>query len=272
MSFKKSCSAALFRTSLLVSLFSCLATPISYAAEPVTDDQWRGIGTLSAVSSSGNTESSSINFSLNMDRQSPIDKWTFTLQDLNSRATTTVDGVSETSTTAAMWRTGGRYDRNFDDALFGFAGAGLEHDIKKELSLRKTLNLGLGEHYIKNDTTTLDLYGGVSVRDDKYDDPGTSINNRLVTSYHATELLLSEEFSHSFNEHTDLKESFVAYPNLTSGGKYRSVLDISLSVAMTKSLSLTASFQDRYDNLAQEPVKPNDTLLMVGITVNLGPK
>jgi hypothetical protein len=41
---------------------------------------------------------------------------------------------------------------------------------------------------------------------------------------------------------------------------------------MTKTLSLTASFQDRYDSLAVEPVKKNDTLLMVGISVSLGPK
>ncbi|MET3106559.1 putative salt-induced outer membrane protein [Oxalobacteraceae bacterium GrIS 2.11] len=254
-----------------VALLSAAVTQIACAADPIIDDQWRGLGTLSLVSSSGNTESSTLNFMLNMDRQSTIDKWSFYLQDLNAKATTTTNGVRETSTTAALWRTGGRYDRNFNADLLGFVGLGLDHDGKKDLSLRKTVNLGVGDHVLKDDSAVLDVYGGVNLRNDKYNDPGVMVNNELKTSYNATELLLSEEFSYKFNENTHLKESFVAYPNLTTSGKFRSVFDISLSVAMNKTLSLTASFQDRYDNLAQAPIKPNDALLMVGVSMNLGP-
>jgi len=259
-------------TLFAATLFSLATAQLAHAADPVLDDQWRGIGTLSFVNASGNTESSSLNFMLNMDRQSVQDKWSFYLQDLNSKSSTTTNGVKETSTTAAMWRTGGRYDYNFDGSLFAFAGLALDHDKIKDLSLRKAINLGIGDHLIKDKETTLDIYGGLSLRNDKYNDPGVVVGNELKTSYNATEAILGEELNHKFNESTTLKQSLVAYPNVTTGGKFRSVLDVALSVAMTKTLSLTASFQDRYDSLAVEPVKKNDTLLMVGISVSLGPK
>jgi putative salt-induced outer membrane protein len=259
-------------TLMAASLLSCAITQAVHAADPITDDQWRGIGTLSLVSASGNTESSTVNLMVNMDRQSPDDKWSAYLQDLNSKATTNVNGVDETNTTAALWRLGGRYDRNFDPTIFGFVGLGFEHNEETDLSLREAVNLGVGYHWIKTDTTTLDVNAGLSLRRDNYNDPGVMIDNELKTSYDATEALLGEEFDYKFNDHTQLKQSFVAYPNLTTSGKYRSIFDISLAVAMTKTLSLTASFQDRYDSLAEAPIKPNDTLLMVGISLNLGPE
>ena len=254
------------------AVINLTAMQLCLAADLIPDDQWRGIGTLSFVNASGNTESSSLNFMLNMDRLSAQDKWSFYLQDLNSKSTTTTHGVEETSTTAAMWRTGGRYDYNFDGSMFAFAGLALEHDRIKDLSLRKAINLGLGDHMIKNEDTSLDIYSGLNVRNDKYEGNGVIVGDELKATYHATELLLGEEFNYKINESTKVKESLVAYPNFTTNGKYRSIFDLALSVAMTKTLSLTVSFQDRYDDLAVSPIKPNDTLLMVGVSMSLGPK
>ncbi|MES1161478.1 MAG: DUF481 domain-containing protein, partial [Rhizobacter sp.] len=58
-------------------------------------------------------------------------------------------------------------------------------------------------------------------------------------------------------------------PALHSGGGYRGVFDSGLAVAMTKTLSLTAGLNYRYNSDPGVGVKKSDTLFVTGIAVKI---
>ena len=259
--------------SILLTLVGCfmLVSHAAIALDSKPDGEWRGLGSLSYTNTSGNNRTSALNLTFDAARQTAQDKITFYAQALQSSSTTDdANGQSVTTKTSDLWRVGSRYDYNISTSIFAFGGLDLERDPIKSLDQRTAVNAGLGYHWIKSDATTLDVFGGFNQRHDKYKAPGVEIENMLRESYTSTEVLLGEEFSQKINDSVSLKQRYVAYPNLKTSGKFRSVLDIGLSVAINKAMSLTVGFQHRYDSLAAEPLKKGDTLFMTGISVSLG--
>lgn len=165
---------------------------------------------------------------------------------------------------------GTRYDHTIAGELFGFGGLDFSHDQIKKLSLRSVASAGLGYHVVKTTDHQWDIFGGLSYRKDKYKEPGVLINNELKTSLNATELMLGEESNHKLTESTSFKQKLAIYPNLSSSKGTRATFDAGLLVALNKTMSLSITVQDRYDSLAQAPIKKNDILFFTGINVKFG--
>lgn len=235
------------------------------AEDAKLDGQWRGNGGAALSISSGNTRSSSLNLTTDAARLTADDKLSLYGQVLAGRSQS--NGV--TNTTANQWLAGTRYDHNITSEVFGFGGLDFSHDQIKLLSLRSVVSVGLGYHVIKTPENQWDVFGGVAYRTDKYSGLGVSINNEMVTKLNATELLLGEESVHKLTESTSFKQKLVVSPNLSSKG-VRATFDTSLLVALNKTMSLNVTLQDRYDSLAQAPVKKNDILFFTGINVKFG--
>lgn len=251
----------------LLGMASLLACASAFAADaPPADGQWRGAAGAGFSMATGNARNTALNLTADAARVTAVDKWTVYGQALYAESKKN----NETTTNANLWRLGTRYDHNITEQIFGFGGLDLEHDQLKHLNLRGLLSAGVGYHVIKTADTTWDVFGGLAYEANRYMSPGVVINDETRRSYTSPSLLLGEESTHRLTETTSFRQRLVVYPYLRDSGEYRAVFDAGLAVAMTKTMNLTLSFQDRYDSMASSPVKQNDTLFIAGVNMKFG--
>jgi len=227
------------------------------------DGLWHGNVGMSMTLSSGNTRSQSLSLNADAVRKRGFDKWTVYAQALGTRA----DSNGQTTTTANQWATGARYDHNVSEHLFGFGGLDFSRDQIKLLQLRKVASTGLGYHMRNTPETQWDLFGGVSYRSDRYIDPGVMVRNQLRTKFNSAELMVGEESTHDLSASTTFKQRLAVNRGLNSDGGYRAIFDTSLMVAINSTISLKLSLQDKYDSLAELPIKKNDVVFFTGVNV-----
>jgi putative salt-induced outer membrane protein YdiY len=243
-----------------------LYSPGAMADEPPRDGLWHANGGLAITLSAGNTRSQSLNLNANANRRTARDKWSLYAQALGSRA----ESNGLTSTTANQWSGGARYDHNISKNLFGYTGLDFGRDMIKLLRLRSLASVGLGTHLVNTDDTQWDIFGGASYRSEEYIDPGVMVRNQLRTKLNSAETMVGEESTNTLTPSTTFMQRFTASYGLNRDGGYRATFDTSLSVAINQTLSLKVSLQDRYDSLAEEPIKPNDLLFFTGVNVKFG--
>lgn len=258
--------------ALALALFLAAAASCqnAHADDAKHDGLWRGNGGAAFSDSYGNTQSSSLTITADATRQTQEDKLSLNGQYVGSRAQTTSNGVTSTSTTANQWEARSRYDHNISEKNFDFGGLDFNRDQIQLLSLRTVVSGGLGRHVIKTDETQWDVLGGLSYRADRYSNPGVTINNQATMGFDTTEFLLGEESTNKLTESTTFKQHLMYRPNINRDKGYLVTFDSTLMVAINKSLSLRVSLQERFNSLAQAPIKKNDTLFFTGINVKFG--
>jgi len=249
----------------MVSIFA--SSGIAQAEEPKeklkADGLWHGNAGLAMTLTSGNTKSQSLSISTDAARKRDFDKWSLYAQALGARS----EIAGQTTTSANQWSTGARYDHNIYKDLFWFAGLELSHDQIKLLQLRGVGSTGVGYHLIGTPQTQWDLFGGASYRDDHYLDPGVMVVNQLKLRFRTGQLMGGEESTHVLTESTTFKQRFSINRNMNKYGGFLATFDASLSVAINKSFSLKVSVQDKYDSLAELPIKKNDVVFFTGVNV-----
>jgi len=230
------------------------------------DGLWRGNAGLALTMSSGNTRSQSLSVNADAARKRIYDKWTLYAQALGARS----DVAGQTTTSANQWSTGARYDHTIYKDLFWFGGLDLSRDQIKLLRLRGVGSAGVGYHLLGTSQTQWDLFGGASYRDDHYIDPGVLFYNQLRTRFKTGQLMGGEESTHELTDSTTFKQRFAVNRNMNKDGGYLATFDASLSVAINKKFSLKVSVQDKYDSLAEAPIKKNDVVFFTGVNVKFG--
>jgi putative salt-induced outer membrane protein len=239
---------------------TALAAPL-WAHAQVTlkpDGEWRSLFTAGASVSTGNTDAKSATLAADVVRLRSFDKWSF-------------DGAGQYATSNGA-RTADRengtalYTRDITPAWFGFGQLDLLHDVLADISSRTTLGSGLGYHVFKEPALTWDISGGLAYTLDRYEHPQL-VDDETRSRYNHAELLLSEESNHKFSETTTFRQKLTVYPNLHDGNDVRTIFDTGLSVAMTKKLALTATFEHRYDSRPGEGLGKTDTQLVTGVSL-----
>jgi putative salt-induced outer membrane protein len=219
---------------------------------------WRSTLGLGANYSTGNTRASTFSANADAVRSTAQDKWTL----YGNAQYGKTDGV----TSANLMRLGTRYDRDIGASFFGFGTLDLEKDEIALLKLRTAYGTGLGLHWIKTETTTFDVFGGLGYTMDRYDEPRI-VDGELRSRYNYANLLLGEESTHKLTDNTSFKQRLVVYPNLEDRGEYRAQWDAGLSVAMTQTISLNVGLAMRHNSDPGPGVKRTDTLLTTGVSV-----
>lgn len=241
-------------------------SPGAQAGDPPKDGLWRANVGLAMTMATGNTESQSLSLSADATRRTARDKWSLNAQGLGTRAKS--NGVS--STTANQWAAGGRYDHNVSKCIFGFAGLDFSHDLIRLLKLGRLASTGLGYHLVNTTRTQWDVFSGVSYRSDHYINPGVMVRNQLRTVVNAPEAMIGEESTNTLTQSTAFNQRFTVSQGLNRDGGYHATLDAGLSVAINQTMSLKVSVQDKYDSLAEAPIKRNDMLFLTGVNVKFG--
>jgi putative salt-induced outer membrane protein len=249
------------RKHILPCLCVGLSLAASASAQPASkpDGAWRGSLGAGVSQASGNNESLTAAVNTEVVRQTVNDKISAYLQDLYVRRET--DGVTELA--VSLFRAGGRYDRDFSDLTYGFAGFDTEKNKLADLKWRHSPSIGAGLHVRKTDRFTFDVFAGYSYsREELYS--GAS------RSFH--EALLGEETTHKFSESGSVHQRLAVYPNLTDSGEYRIVFDAGLTAPVVDRLSLKVSYSVRYQSNPPPGVQNRDTLLFTGLQYSWGPK
>jgi len=168
------------------------------------------------------------------------------------------NGVS--LTTASAINAGLRYDFNLSPRLFAFAFTDFDHDRFQQLDLRNVIGGGIGEHVVKSDSTTLDVFGGLSFNQEFF----STLTRR------SAEALAGEEFDRKLSSAFSVKERLEFYPNLSDLGQYRMVFDTGAITKVSKVISWQLDISDRYLSNPILGLKGNDLLLTTGLRVTLG--
>jgi putative salt-induced outer membrane protein YdiY len=241
----------------------CFGTTLAMnaAAQTVTkpDGQWRGSFGAGVTNSTGNI--SSLNASGNADvaRKREYDNFVAYLQGLYGR--TEEDGMREL--VASLLRTGVRYDRDFSDLTYGFAGYDGEKNKLADLQWRHAPSIGAGLHLRRTENYTFDVFAGYSHnREELYVGPTRSFD----------EGLFGEETTHRFSGGASFRQRLTWYPNLSDSGEYRLVFDAGLVAPVVDRLSVTLTYSLRYQSNPPAGVDKKDTTLFAGLQYSWGPK
>lgn len=241
----------------------CLGFALTSAAVAQTiskpDGAWRGAINASYTSASGNNESTNASLFADAVRQTERDKMNASLRSVYGRQETS--GVDEL--TASLFRAGVRYDLDFDDLKYGFAGFDSEKDKLADLKWRHSPSLGVGLHLRRTQTFTFDVFAGYSYsREELYSGTQRSFS----------EALIGEETTHKFSESTSFRQRLAVYPNLTDSGEYRVVFDAGFLAPLVDRWNLTLNYSVRYQSNPPAGIDKRDTLVFAGLQYGWGPK
>lgn len=179
-------------------------------------------------------------------------------------------------TTAHAIRGGIRGDFDLTTKLFAFGFTDFEYDAFQHLDLRNVIGGGLGYHMYKSEKTTFDVFGGASYNQEYYSNvplvnptpPPPTIKGSL--HHKSAELVGGEELNAKLNSRMTLFERFALYPNLSSGGNFRSQFDITATTKLKNWLGWQITYSDRYITNPPSGLKGNDQLLSTGLRLNFG--
>ena len=219
-------------------------------AQSPVDGKWHGGVSIGGAAASGNTSSTTLAANAEAVRATTMDK--ITVYGLGNYAKGKINGVD--TTTANLFRVGGRYDYNLTDRLFAFGGGESETNRAGGVDTRYTLNGGVGYKLVRTDQMSWDVFGGLGYSDTEFTD-GTKRNG--------AELLLGEESSHKLGESTTVKQRLVVYPGGSEVGT-RATFDAGLATAISGGWTLNTGLSYRYASKVAAGLKKSDTLWTVG--------
>ncbi len=240
-----------------IAASALLATASQAQVTLMPDGQWRYLFTAGANATSGNTSSSALNLQFDGARVTEGNKWTFNGQLATAR--------NNGSKTTERLIAGTQYNQDITGQWFGFGSADFLRDELANIGSRGTVAGGLGLHLIESEKTTFDLTGGVAYTRDNYVNPAV-VQGALRDEYGRAELVLGEESNHKLTDNTTFSQKFTVYPSLRDSGQKRAIFDTKISVAMTKSMNLTAGLSMRYNSDPGAGVKSTDTALITGVS------
>lgn len=237
---------------VLVAQRAVAQTPVK------SDGVWRATIGLAASYASGNTDSSS--FSLNADAVRA------TARNRTSGYARAVYGKTDDTTTADLLGLGGRYELNVSARSFTFGQFDFLRDKPANLQSRFSAAGGLGYKLVDNAQDKFSVFGGLGYTYDRYFS-ATIVADELRSSYSHPEANLGEESIHQLTPTTNFKQKLVLYPDLSKTGEYRALFDAAISVAINRTMDLTAGLNFRYNSDPGSGLKKSDTLFLTGLTV-----
>lgn len=243
----------------MLTLAALTATGAAQAQATVKEDgQFRSAIGAGASFTSGNSSSASLSLTADAVRATAEDKITLYGNLQYARA----NGVTSNNRAKA----GGRFDWNLTPEWFAFGALEGEMNKPSNLSSRIVPSAGLGWHVIQTPSTTFDVFGGLAYNADRYVN-AVLLDGAMRTSYNYAALVLGEESTHAITETTAFKQRFVIKPNLSNSGSYIATFDAGVSVAMTKTLNLTAGLSVNHNSDPGVGYKTTDTLLTTGLSM-----
>ena len=268
------------RTSGLILLSASLLvlSGVSSAGAQEEETGWKDVAELTFVLTSGNATSSTFGFKNTADYL-----WSNAAFQLSAGGIRTNTGATvrtatgtpenfsisestDTETTAENYFVRSRFDRNFSEASFVFAGAGWDRNTFAGVDNRYGFVTGAGRTWFAEDTRKLktDLGLTYTLQDDVVENPDVDDSFMGVRG--------SYDYFRQLTGNTGFNSVLVADQNLNETSDLRADWTNSLSVAMSDRLALKASFQVLYDktpSLVAVPLGDGEVLTPLGKVDNM---
>lgn len=226
---------------------------------------WSGEGAVSAGMTTGNTETSDVGITFDVDRVS--DRWDFGIQGQADY------GKQDGTESRNRVFLGTNLDFDLTEKAFTFARASYEVDQFTGFDSRSFAGGGLGYRLFENDTLTWVVRGGPGLKVDEVKRVVTTDANNAV-------LIIPAETVSSFGAVGKSKFEWalndkVAISNTTDVLYAEESTQLSNGLALTAqingSLSARFGFDTRYDTEPAEGFKSTDTATKVGVVYKFGP-
>ncbi len=244
----------LFRYLATLACFSWIVIPSAVLAqeEAEEDDGWTFIGELTFVSTSGNAEAETAGLGLAAVRTRENDELSFAAGGLRAESTTTsrtavgtpdsfsVIENSDTELTAENLYLRGRYQRDINDKLFWFVGAGFESNEFAGFDSRMSAVTGVGRQWWSHDRSHFRTDVGLTF---------TSQDNIVGGTDDFLGLRLSYDYLRELTETTTFTSVLIVDQNLDESDDLRADFLNAISVSINDFMSLKAGLHILYDNL-----------------------
>jgi putative salt-induced outer membrane protein YdiY len=231
---------------------------------PSLTREWAGGLNFGFALARGNSETKNLSLAFNAVRATGNDKISVYANSIY--ATNDKAGASPSVTANTIFG-GIRYDRNVTPRVFVFGALDMQTDDLQRLDLRSIFTGGLGWHAIKTDRTTLDLLSGVNYTRESYSADLTVTPTIPAVTNNYVGLTFGDEFSHKLGAASLFTQRFYIYPNLSSGGGYRTAFDTGLATKLNSWLGWNIGFSDRYTSNPSGDNKKNDILMTTGLGI-----
>ena len=169
-----------------ILLIWCLFPLVLNAAENTESNQgvWTGKGGLGFTSTSGNSDSESLNASLGITYE--IEKWK------HSASLRVIQAESEGKTSADSLVFNGRSEHEFGEKSYAFGKVRYEDDEFSGYDYQASLAFGVGSRFIENEQHLLDASIGLGVRSIKDSDTKDTEDEEIITGDLIYEYRISE--------------------------------------------------------------------------------
>lgn len=240
-----------------------LALP-AHAQDDAAPNGWSGEGSLSAGTTTGNTETTDIGLGVDVARE--INIWTIGLKATADYGET--DGL-ETKNRIFL---GANLDRQINDRLFGFGQLSYERDEFSGFESRAFIGGGLGYEVLTGDATQWTVRGGPGLKIDEIEAvlDTTTVPANVLTPAMTEEsfsAIAQSNFAHAFNEN-------VAFTNDTTVVYAETSTQIgnvsAFTATLTNALSARVSFEVRHETDPVPGFEDTDTISRVSLVYGFG--
>jgi putative salt-induced outer membrane protein YdiY len=222
---------------------------LSGSAAGAEEEGWKGSVNLGLTAVTGNSESSSGNFSAETQyKKAP--------SEFRASASVTYGSTEGTVSTSKALGTA-QYNYLFTDRFSGYVNGGAERDGVADLLWRVTLGPGVGYYFIKRPDVTLNGELGISYFREK-------LSGLPVDDYYA--LRVAERGEWNITEAVKLWEMGAYFPTVDDPlDDYLVKAEIGLESAITTHATMRFVIQDSFDKTPAAGRKSNDTTYLATI-------
>ena len=151
-----------------------------------------------------------------------------------------------------------RLDRFMNERLFAYGLAGLERNERRRLDLRSRIGAGIGWRLNKSDSTSFALLGGMAYVHERF---------RHEANRGAGESFLGFEWDAEPFKDVEVVTQLTFHPDVLDAHNLRMELDSELRVPISRRLTYTLRFFDRFDTTPAIGIERNDYGLVSGVGV-----
>lgn len=231
----------------LIPLLLVLLLPeLSVSADEIKTSVWKGEGELGFISTSGNTDSDSLNAKLGVERNH--DKWNYKAGiEILKASTEGVDSSDSTGITA-------RSEYKFAEKTYAFGALRYETDKFSGFDYQSSLSFGIGDQFIKTIVQELDGSAGLGYRKIKETATGDTSNEAIVTG--------NLNYLYVISEHATFKQKF-----LIESGDSNTHSESETSLKMKVSGNLASNISYTIKNNSDVPTGTEKTDKITSITL-----
>jgi putative salt-induced outer membrane protein YdiY len=215
---------------------------------------WTGAVVAGGLITRGNTNTDSLNLSIEATRRGADDRISASAGYIFSRQADP-DGPGK-NTTADNWFAAGKYDYFFSEKFYGFASLRAEHDTIAGLDLRLTPSVGVGYQWLERPDMNFNTEAGLAW---VYEDYAVGDSEEHVAAR------LAYHFDKKFNDQVSFVHNLEYLPSLEDVSDYNLNADAGVRASLTKAMFAQFKVEWRYDATPAPGAHDNDLRYILGV-------